>query len=81
MKKIIKIVFVLGIVVLASCTKNHVCSCVKTTNTNGVIGEYPVEESVINNMSTSDAIDKCNAGDTQSSQGNSTITINCELKD
>lgn len=80
MKKIISIVALLSIILLVSCKKNHLCSCQKTTNTNGVIGQYPVNDSVINNMSTKDAVEACNVGDMQYTQGNETITINCEIK-
>lgn len=80
MKKIISILSILSIVLLMSCKKTQVCSCVTTTNTNGVIGEFPVDESVIENMSKNDAFDLCNEGDKQSTQGNIITTVNCELK-
>ena len=80
MKKIISILSILSIVLIVSCKKSQVCSCVTTTNTNGVIGEFPVNDSVIDNLSKKDAIEICNDGDTQYTQGNETVTINCELK-
>lgn len=80
MKKYISLIALLTIVLVSSCKKNHVCSCVKTSNTNGIIGEYPVVDSVFNDMTTSDAQELCNKGDHQSSLGVVTTTINCELK-
>jgi len=80
MKKITPILIMLSVIVLTACSKNHVCSCKKTVTINGEIGEYPEENSVINNKSTSDAVELCNEGDTQNTQGNETITVNCELK-
>jgi hypothetical protein len=80
MKKIISILSILSIVLLISCKKSHVCSCVTTTNTDGLIGEFPVNDSVIDNMSKKNAFDACNNGDTQTTQGIVITTVNCELK-
>jgi hypothetical protein len=80
MKKIISILSILSIVLIVSCKKTQVCSCVTTTNIDGVIGEYPVNDSVIENLSKKDAFEACNAGDMQYTQGNETLTVNCDLK-
>jgi len=80
MKKIIPILSVLTLLLVMSCNKNHVCSCDTTLNTNGIIDEYPVVDSVINNVTTSKAIELCNSKDRQFTQGGGTTTINCELK-
>jgi len=80
MKKIITISSLLVLMLAMSCNKTHVCSCDTTLNTNGVIDEYPVVDSVINNVTTSEAIELCNSKDRQYTQGGGTTTINCELK-
>ncbi len=80
MKKVISILSIVAVVVLVSCKKSHVCSCSKTTNIDGVIGEFPIKDSVIDNSSKKNAVVTCNVGDKQFTQGNETITINCELK-
>jgi|GEM_PF-1773641 len=80
MKKIITISSILTLLTVVSCNKTHVCSCNTTLNTNGVVDQYPVVDSVINNVSTSEANELCNSKDRQFTQGGGTTTINCELK-
>lgn len=71
---------VFTVTIMISCKKNHVCSCETTVNTNGIVGAYPAADSVINNKTTADASELCNAGDSQITQGGETVTINCDLK-
>lgn len=80
MKKIVSILALLSVVLLVSCEKSHVCSCETTASIGGLITDFPVSDSTIENLSKKDAISTCNEGDKHYTDGNVTTTINCELK-
>lgn len=79
MKKIAIVVAVVGSVsLLASCAKDHTCSC--TTTTTGVISGTATADTVFQDMKKSDAESACTGLNESWSALGTTYTVECALQ-
>ena len=78
MKKVI-LVAAVAMLALASCKKDHTCSCVISGNSS--LGNFSVtEDTIFVDMKKSEAEDKCTGLDASYTLGSESVTSVCELK-
>lgn len=79
MKKVI-LVAAVAMLALASCKKDHTCSCT-VTSSGGLFGDFSVTaDTVYTDMKKGDAEDLCVAQNASATVAGSTTTVACELK-
>lgn len=79
MKKVI-LVAAVAMLALASCKKDHTCTCT-ATSTGGAFGDFSITaDTVYTDMKKGDAKDLCVAQNASATFDGSTTTIECELK-
>jgi len=77
MKKVI-LVAAVGVLALVSCKKDYTCACDVTTT--GLINSTTVVDTVYQDVSKSDAEDKCATNNSTVSAFGTTVTSVCEIK-
>lgn len=77
MKKVI-LVATIGVLALISCKKDYTCSC--TVTSTGLVNFTVVNDTIYQDVSKSDAENKCATMNSSASGFGTTVTSVCEIK-